>query len=336
MSDRVLFLVVLPDGVVIDDSVFGTTWRVNGGPAECELALPQPPEDRHPEWLFPGWPLGRPSLYGADQALAWFEKDHEEDDLEDFWGTGTQGYSDSHRITKAWLNRAVAATAPEVSQHEWKEFVNTIGRFIDGWVERVTEWLEVLALIDVRPHRETPSNWDQYVYPIPVRVGPDGTLREVIPLTQPPVIGVDSPASSLNHWTSAVAHANAGAMPPDEHRFLRDARAAIRRRDPRNAVIDAATATEIALARSIRTRMTENASAEEIEQVLGKMRGLMPLRDHLFTIGGACSVTRNDVRECLAAKRNLAAHAGHPPTWDEAQEAVAVATTLVNAESPIT
>jgi hypothetical protein len=336
MSDRAMFVVVMPEGVVIDDSVFGTTWPVLGAPAECHVVLPDHPAEADPDF-FPHWELRRPPVNDADQALAWFEKNHV--DPRPIWGRGLEGAWQTE-VTVAWVSRAVALVADDSTKQgeAWREFAEATGRAIDGWVEHVTEWLEVLALVDVRRHRDTPASWERHVYPKPLRQGSDGqwTGKGGVILTQPPITYMESRASLLEDWRNAVAHANAGEVPPDEHRFLRDARAAIRRRDPRRAVIDAATAAEVALSRAVRTRLAVNSpSDDEVENVLRRASGAVELYDLLRVLGGAQAVSRGRLADRLAGKRNSAAHAGRPPTWDEAQSAVAVATELVNAETPI-
>ncbi len=128
---------------------------------------------------------------------------------------------------------------------------------------------------------------------------------------------------------------NAGVRPPEEHLLLRDSRTAALRNDGRKAVIDAASAVEVALARAIRTRLTTAPSEESIDRVLEDARGVMELYDLAAVLGIGLSPSRGEVAGRLAGRRNLAVHEGKDPGDVAVREAQETARAIVVDASPL-
>ena len=123
---------------------------------------------------------------------------------------------------------------------------------------------------------------------------------------------------SSDQWRQAVERPNADQMPPEPHLLLRDQPlryAASCRNDRRKAVIDAATAVEIALAsRRSEQRWSEHPTVASIDRVLKNRESrspsymTSPLRSASMRV-----VSGNEVRGRLAGRRNDAVHEGTEP-----------------------
>jgi serine/threonine protein kinase len=124
---------------------------------------------------------------------------------------------------------------------------------------------------------------------------------------------------------------------PDDHRYLMQAIVALAETDYRRAVIDAATATEMALRSAISDHLRRRSwSSRDIEQTIWDAHGLDGLfaRYSSFGFGRRLPVSCSNIRVDLAKVRNDAAHAGRIPSAKKAIRAVEVAHALVNAAHP--
>jgi hypothetical protein len=211
-------------------------------------------------------------------------------------------------------------------------YADETGRVLDRWVQGVTQWLEVLAGIDVQPGRWwTASVSPQFVSALPIQVDESGGLSSFATLSQAITGVTHTIAASRSQWDSSVTHANLGDEPSAELLLLRDARAALRRRLLRKAVIDAGTATEVGLASAIRERLDRIGSSdrETIEQVLKNCSGVVELFDLLVALGYPPPMSRRRVMDQLAEKRNRAAHGGTEPSKSDARAALQVAEVIL-------
>ena len=139
-----------------------------------------------------------------------------------------------------------------------------------------------------------------------------------------------------HQWSRAVADTNAEHAVPHEHLFLRDARAAFRREDYRKAVIDAATAAEVALSKVIRQRLTgAGRDAKAIEQIFKKTSGVVELDELYSVLDDPPPISRERLMNQVAEKRNEAAHAGISPTPDLARQSIATVSELLDAVTPV-
>jgi hypothetical protein len=122
--------------------------------------------------------------------------------------------------------------------------------------------------------------------------------------------------------------------PPAEWLFIRDARSLLNGGDNRRAVIDAATAAELAMATLIEKYLATANTDELVKKALdaryraleGRTQLLRDLRKGLLS---------NRLDEDLIKPRNRATHRGHSLTDKQAQTAVDMATGIVEVAYPL-
>lgn len=110
----------------------------------------------------------------------------------------------------------------------------------------VKSWVSVLSARDLDPsgfeleqHAATASIW--------LQDAPEGRQLFCPHPTQLTVTLPSAHVASHDEWRAILAQASKSSLPPDAHLFLAEARKMHNQRVPRRAVLDAATATEIAL-----------------------------------------------------------------------------------------
>lgn len=129
------------------------------------------------------------------------------------------------------------------------------------------------------------------------------------------------------------ALAGTGTALPDMWAHLREARSWSEGEQYRRAVIDAATAAEIALAEHARGLTGGGAM---VEAALNICHGLGDLIDLVEPMAPAGSLpSRKKVKDQLARVRNEAVHAGISPDPTQTDRALTVATNLVEAALPL-
>lgn len=138
------------------------------------------------------------------------------------------------------------------------------------------------------------------------------------------------------------AHLNADSGPLEvsyleDHGYLKQAIIALAETDYRRAVIDAATATEMALRQAIYGHLQQRGwTGRDIEETIRDANGLDGLFARYTSLGYSrkVPVLSNDVRIDLAKVRNEAAHEGRIPAANKAIRAVEIAYDLVNIAHP--
>lgn len=143
--------------------------------------------------------------------------------------------------------------------------------------------------------------------------------------------------SYLNSDSGPVSEPDSEVSLSDDHGYLRQAVIALAETDYRRAVIDAATATEVALRRAISDHLQQRGwAARDISETMRDAKGL----DELFARYTSLVSTRKiqmssgDIRVHLAKVRNEAAHEGRIPAANKAIRAVEIAYKLVDASHP--
>lgn len=131
-------------------------------------------------------------------------------------------------------------------------------------------------------------------------------------------------AATSETWATAVRAASEEWQPRIEHLLLRDARLALGRSEFRRAVIDAASALEIALTTRLSARLSSALDRHAAETILGRAPGLGS-RLRLARALGLPAGSRGIEQE-LVIPRNRAAHHGAALTRAEAALALQVAT----------
>ena len=252
VDPRSFVLVALPPGLSIDDGLLGTSWPVTGGSVACTLVMPQRPPGTPADWWGPGRGLRPPDLgrsTDAIDALWWHLLDVHPDAFR--WGAVHRRSPDG-RVVAAAVEHAVAVLAREAANDDDSDIalVQDMSSSAATWLSLVTDWLEVLT----RQVIATPIDGQaSAANTFGIRV--DSATGDPLYFGQPRVLVIPSDhlvEISVEEWTRATQLVASDVRPPLSHLMLRDARTAYMQLDGRRAVIDAATACEVALADAIR------------------------------------------------------------------------------------
>lgn len=192
-----------------------------------------------------------------------------------------------------------------------------------GWCRTVQEWA---AAWSGEPLRDFDSSRDVALH-IP--------LGDTVLIASPPrgrtVIGGTVPLHR-DQVIAAFDHASRGQRLPTEHRMLLAARDAELGGDLRKAVIDAATAAEVALSLYVRDHLRAKGVQSALrDEWMSGVNGLTQLYRLCKKLGGTPGIGQDPLSKGLAAARNRAVHGGNNPTRDEVAVAIRQAKTIVRA-----
>jgi hypothetical protein len=195
-------------------------------------------------------------------------------------------------------------------------------RTANGWHDVFRSWIEVVTLQDLD---HVHPRWTAHVEGAGLATfAPDGSR-----LGHGGIMRLDT------HWptpattalvNNAIAAASDGRYPPLAHQLLRDARAAYYREQPRKAILDAATATEISL-----TAIADRAGLTPA----GKFLMLGQLLSKLDANGNLGPGVAQQLTDLVVQPRNKAVHEGVVPNSWESAEACKAAQRAVWAAFPI-
>lgn len=133
-------------------------------------------------------------------------------------------------------------------------------------------------------------------------------------------------------WEHVLTHVHAGDQPPLAHVLLTTARRAAATGNARLAVIDAATAAEVALTAGLADRLSAEATPQEARARLERTRMLGPR----LQLAQALGMTLPErIRADLVDRRNTVIHQGTAVTSDDAQTAITAAGKLVEQYQPL-
>ena len=322
---RFLVMVTLGKGVPVQADLLGTSWQL---PDDAGLlVLPSPPDGGSTLAL-----LRAPPIEHADRALTWFTAS-ESTGLGP-WGVGSGWQYDT--LTEAWVRRGLVMSAarPFETTEQGRDIVDAAARVLDRWIESFCVWLELIAYVDMQPRHDDPMT-PRHVFPLSLAVDPDGSMKPYPTMSQSGHSYRSPHHVSNAEWRAAFARANDNRRPPEAHLLLRDSRAAADRRDNRKAVIDAATAVEVALGEAIRDRLVSAPDATSIERLLRNSSGVIELFDLAVALGVEPGVSVGQVAGQLAGARNAAVHRGQQPTAAETTAAQQTASAIVGAVCPL-
>jgi hypothetical protein len=100
----------------------------------------------------------------------------------------------------------------------------------------------------------------------------------------------------------------------------------------RLAVIDAATAAEVALTTGLAVRLADEASPQVVQALIERTRMLGPRLDLARDLGMALPAT---IQNDLVKHRNAVVHRGTEVTGSDARAAITAACTLVEEHEPL-
>jgi hypothetical protein len=207
---------------------------------------------------------------------------------------------------------------------------------VGPWSTKLSSWIDVtLNGKPTEPLRITPwgAKSPEELHGLELLyIDQVGDRSRQFPPRQPNVVLGEAIAKlTEGSWRAILDHVSTGVAPPAERLLLHDALIGLDQGHVRRAVLDAATAAEIALTRILddKLRSVPRVDAE------GERRGPWGLRK----LGDA--VQRFGVelpprfREDLADIRNQAIHVGMQPTRDQSRAAFLIAREVVNRAQPL-
>lgn len=204
--------------------------------------------------------------------------------------------------------------APSYPDKAWFTPDSQLADSVDAWFDDVRTWAEILTGQDLDPrHRvyDAESVGEGLTFIEPPHQGARG-LRITTPRVRP---------LRDEEWAAILKFVSEGTEPPLEEVLSRDARAAQRRGANRRAVLDAATAVEVALGRCVRGLL---ATLPEKQQK--RISDRTALGDYISIAEDShlvLEVSTDRLRQ-LNKYRNDAAHRGQAPSDWETADAVQV------------
>jgi hypothetical protein len=143
----------------------------------------------------------------------------------------------------------------------------------------------------------------------------------------------DRPPATPVDVQAAARLSSRGCRPSLSWQLIRRARAT---REPREQVIDAATAAEVAIEQLLVTRLSDqNLSSSQVEAILQPLTGIVEKLRVLEAFSPLASRLVKRVGHRIAGPRNRAAHAGQYPTLDEVKECIDAAVTVLDTYDPL-
>lgn len=211
---------------------------------------------------------------------------------------------------------------PTYDDHRsWLTPDNQLARYINGWFDDVRTWVEVVTGQDLDPNHRVYDAELAGVGLTFIEPSHDGAVG--ITITTPHVRPLRP-----QEWADILGLVRDGKQPPLEEVLSRDARAAHRRDANRRAIIDAATALEIALGRHVRS-VADQLPATQQQRISERtaLGDYISIAEHS---GLQLAVPIERLR-WLSHLRNDAAHRGAAPSHWDAGDAVQVMIDFLSA-----
>jgi hypothetical protein len=291
----------LLEGALSLKEALGLEQTVTIGGIECRVLLPVPDPDQS-GWV--RWSLAGPPVLGEDQQDPGWPKSMMRN-----WG---------EIIPVGAIIRAVGiipagAVIPPGDEHIAFDLA------VAHWRRLLRDWLAVAA--------EGPTDFPDRGYYGATTWGLSEYDDEEIPY-QPPQLGNSYGPKRLSAlaWCHALTHASAGDQPSLARTLMTSATQAATTANWRVAVIDAATATEVALTTGLTARLSATLSPGDVNEKLDGTRMLGP-RIQLATTLGMPLPSR--IKEDLVNYRNAVVHKGTDITGAQAKAAIAAAWAVV-------
>ena len=320
-------VVALPATLTLDAECLGTVWTTELDSLGVEIVLPTAQghhggrRDVGPPPIPGIWEWGIVSELLTDD-VPWGSVVSRRDDT-------PLGKGDVVNIYHVLLRFQVDAGIDEEAA---QEITDRLMPTLKTWMNLLADWIEVLQQTYLK-RSEFPV---EAMFPTGSKLlvlYVDGRPRRRLSRDSPigARVGIAHKEMSLAKWHLAVRLAEASREPPTEYAFLRDARGSLRSGSGRRAVLDAATAAEISVAKLLDAQTA--SAGEPIRKAI---------RDANNNLGRATRTLRQtfgmtlrkDIQSGLAEPRNDAIHAGVEPSRDVAKLAIEIAAELVERATP--
>jgi len=327
VEPMVQVVVALPMTLDFDAECLGTTSATKLGGLQVEVVLPSA------EQYSDGRPyVGPPPTPGVREDIDWSEQLR----YQFPWGAVVSAYDDrplgkgdvvevDHLLLRLRVD-------PNVEKASAQGIADQVVPVLTPWMHLLGDWVEVI--------RKTYLQRAEFPAEQRVSIGSDLVLwyfdgkrghslsRGMI--TGPPFY-LGRKGMALSEWQLVLQLAATQQTPPTEYIFLRDARGSLREGSNRRAVLDSATAAEIALAKLIdaQTAVAGEAIGKAIRDANRDMSRATYILRNTFGIP-----LRNDIQTGLVTPRNRAIHAGVEPSLEAARLALEIAEELVELATP--
>lgn len=319
-------VVRLPSAVLVAEDALGQAFTGDGGAGTFELTLPRLPDVATASEIHSLEPPYAVEGFVTDEIGR---------------HAGGWGYSSNLKRFPGDRRRAVAwkinYLALKITDNEADDVVafydlaDQFGRQFDAWYAIALDWTHLWS--GAIPRDETRPPESRGLVRDVDEPSPDGLTGWGARLSAADVQFSES-ALDRNTLASAFAKAWASERPPTEWElFLRSQRVA----DRRIAVIEAATATEVALTRALDSRLRTLAPPARhiIAKQANGLVGLLTLLEKIDQVASTDRLVRR-VADQLAGPRNDATHRGLPPTDANATaRAFSTARTVLDHYSPL-
>jgi hypothetical protein len=133
-------------------------------------------------------------------------------------------------------------------------------------------------------------------------------------------------------WTHALGHASEGEEPPLARTLMASAIRASVTANWRVAIIDAATAVEVALIDGLKARLSQEASPRVIDELFDATRTLSPRLDLAKKLGMSLPT---GIKQDLVMPRNKVVHQGADITGAQVKAAITAAWAIVREYDPL-
>ncbi|MGF7238895.1 MAG: hypothetical protein ACQSGP_28660 [Frankia sp.] len=194
---------------------------------------------------------------------------------------------------------------------------------IDSWWRLVADWIEVLAGQDLDPVSRPGHELDLWFR----HGGRGGTVNCPQPFS---ITGRLDTGLTRKTWQGVLHAASEGRPPPIEYLLLRDCLTASRRKERRRAVLDAATAAEMALSRLL----DQELSGERPESTAYIGDPGKHIRERVDAIAKLGAKSPNQLIRDLAELRNRAVHGGVEPGVETTRAVLDLAESVVELAVP--
>ena len=202
---------------------------------------------------------------------------------------------------------------------------------VDKWVLLLDKWIEVFTRTDLRERgiEVTQHGAAAHVWLYRGKDKKGNTVSSHKPTGM--VVTAFSPlAITPRQWGQILKKASCGATLPEAHLFLRDARRELGSKRYRRSVLDAATATEVAL-----TKLRDDALANSDPKVGAYVQENSQQVRRLVEFLKAVGLTLPDaIVQEVGTPRNRAIHEGKDPDKSTATKALAKAEEVVDLAYP--
>jgi hypothetical protein len=325
-----LNLLAFPVSIEVRSEILGTRVWINVEHHRAQLCFPGlgPESDR------PFAELEAPQVKGAGFLLRVHEAQAQNERDRVRWGSPWMWKNDQVHV--ASISHAVLRVP--VDKPLDKRLVARIGEQIlksfADWFELFQTWVEVLTGQDLDPRHPIRLTRTDAVGLTHAWVADEGSPRRysyVNPrLTA--VIGSEETALTREQLRLSVRAASSGTTLAPERLLIRDAWAALRRDNYRNAVIDAATAVEAVVTSQLDRRLRRVHPTLVVRELLRQTR---PIKARISLARRLGTKLPDELYDSVMKPRNETLHENVPLTRDRAYTALKTATDVISTHVPL-